>query len=93
MAMRRFVGINLGREPASRLFDELQRHLAVATVTIVDATIINAPTSTKNADKARDPPCIHPNAAPKRPNYPRSLADEEIDMPSTYAPAPYSDDP
>jgi len=25
MAMRRFVGINLGREPASRLFDELQR--------------------------------------------------------------------
>jgi len=27
----------------------------VATGTIVDATIINAPCSTKNADKARDP--------------------------------------
>jgi IS5 family transposase len=37
----------------------VQRHLAakglkVATGTIVDATIINAPSSTKNADKARD---------------------------------------
>jgi hypothetical protein len=29
--------------------------LKVATGTIVDATIINAPSSTKNADKARDP--------------------------------------
>jgi IS5 family transposase len=43
-----------------RLFDEVQRHLAakglkVATGTIVDATIINAPSSTKNAAKARDP--------------------------------------
>jgi transposase, IS5 family len=43
-----------------RLFDEVQRHLAaqglkVATGTIVDATIINAPSSTKNASKARDP--------------------------------------
>ena len=43
-----------------QLFDEMQRHLAskglkVATGTIVDATIINAPSSTKNADKARDP--------------------------------------
>ncbi len=43
-----------------QLFDEVQRHLAakglkVATGTIVDATIINAPSSTKNADKARDP--------------------------------------
>src|SRR2546430_9823348 len=42
------------------LFDEVQRHLAalglkVASGTIVDATIINAPSSTKNADKARDP--------------------------------------
>jgi IS5 family transposase len=77
--MRRFVGIDLGREPVPdettvcrfrhlleahdlgrRLFDEVQRHLAakglkVATGTIVDATIINAPSSTKNADKARDP--------------------------------------
>src|SRR5215471_2451484 len=47
---------DLGR----RLFDEVQRHLAangltVATGTIVDATIINAPSSTKNAGKARDP--------------------------------------
>jgi IS5 family transposase len=38
----------------------VQRHLAtkglkVATGTIVDATIITAPSSTKNADKARDP--------------------------------------
>jgi len=43
-----------------RLFDEVQRHLAakglkVAAGTIVDATIITAPSSTKNADKARDP--------------------------------------
>jgi IS5 family transposase len=47
---------DLGR----RLFDAAQRHLAakgpkVATGTIVDATIINAPSSTKNAAKARDP--------------------------------------
>ena len=47
---------DLGR----RLFDEVQQHLAtkglkVATGTIVDATIINAPSSTKNANKARDP--------------------------------------
>src|ERR671924_1333339 len=47
---------DLGRQ----LFDEVQRHLAakglkVATGTIVDATIISAPSSTKNADKARDP--------------------------------------
>ncbi len=78
-AMRRFVGIDLGREPVPdettmcrfrhlleahdlgrRLFEEVQRHLAenglkVSTGTIVDATIINAPSSTKNADKARDP--------------------------------------
>ena len=42
------------------LFDEVDRHLAakglkVSTGTIVDATIINAPSSTKNARKARDP--------------------------------------
>ena len=47
---------DLGRQ----LFAEVQRHLAakglkVATGTIVDATIISAPSSTKNADKARDP--------------------------------------
>src|SRR5689334_6737793 len=79
LAMRRFVDIDLGREPVpdettvcrfrhlleehdlgQPLFDEVRRHLAakglkVATGTIVDATIINAPSSTKNADKARDP--------------------------------------
>jgi IS5 family transposase len=78
-AMRAFVGIDLGREPAPDettvcrfrhlleerhlgrpLFDEVQRHLAarglkIATGTIVDATIISAPSSTKNAAKARDP--------------------------------------
>jgi IS5 family transposase len=42
------------------LFDEVQRHLAanglqVATGTIVDATIITAPSSTKNRARARDP--------------------------------------
>src|ERR1700751_3436882 len=79
LAMRRFVGIDLGRETVPdettvcrfrhlleehdlgrQLFDEVQRHLAdkglkVATGTIVDATIISAPSSTKNAAKARDP--------------------------------------
>jgi len=79
LAMRRFVGIDLGCEPVPdettvcrfrhlleehdlgrQLFDEVQRHLAdkglkVATGTIVDATIISAPSSTKNAAKARDP--------------------------------------
>lgn len=78
-AMRDFVGIDLGREPAPdettvcrfrhlleendlgrRLFEEVHHHLEakgmkVATGTIVDATIINAPSSTKNTDKARDP--------------------------------------
>ena len=47
---------DLGR----RLFEEVQRHLAanglqVATSTMVDATIINAPSSTKKREKARDP--------------------------------------
>jgi IS5 family transposase len=42
------------------LFEEVHRHLEaqglkVATGTIVDATIINAPSSTKNAEKQRDP--------------------------------------
>jgi len=79
LAMRRFVGIDLGREPVPdettvcrfrhlleehdlgrQLFDEVRRHLAdkglkMATGTIVDATIISAPSSTKNAAKARDP--------------------------------------
>ncbi|WJW74364.1 IS5 family transposase [Thiohalobacter sp. IOR34] len=78
-AMRRFVGIDLGREPApdettickfrhllerhnlgDRLFaliaEYLQENgLKVATGTIVDATIISAPSSTKNKDGKRDP--------------------------------------
>ena len=42
------------------LFEEVHRHLEangmkVSTGTIVDATIINAPSSPKNRDKARDP--------------------------------------
>lgn len=78
-SMRRFVGIDLGREPvpdettilnfrhllerhdlAKALFARVNEHLAargvkVATGTIVDAAIIAAPSSTKNAAKARDP--------------------------------------
>ena len=47
-------------ELGKRLFEEVGRHLQaqglkVSTGTIVDASIINAPSSTKNADKARDP--------------------------------------
>jgi len=43
-----------------KLFETVGRHLqaqglAVASGTMVDATIINAPSSTKNKDKARDP--------------------------------------
>ena len=79
LAMRDFVGIDLGREPAPdettvckfrhllekhdlgrRLFQEVHRHLEtqglkVSTGTIVDASIINAPSSTKNAEQKRDP--------------------------------------
>jgi len=78
-AMRRFVGIDLGREPAPdettvcnfrhllethNLGDQLfalintylqENGLRVSTGTIVDATIIDAPSSTKNKDGARDP--------------------------------------
>ena len=77
--LRRFVGIDLGCEPApdattllkfrrllndhklgealfAKVGQELQaRGFKVNTGTIVDATIIGAPSSTKNADKARDP--------------------------------------
>jgi transposase, IS5 family len=47
---------DLGR----RMFEEVHSHLEAKGLklskgTIVDATIINAPSSTKNADKARDP--------------------------------------
>ncbi len=78
-SLRRFVGIDLGRERVPdgttllkfrRLLNEhklgeklfakvgevLQaKGMKVGTGTIVDATIIGAPSSTKNADKARDP--------------------------------------
>jgi len=79
LSMRRFVGIDLGREPvpdettilhfrhllerhdlAKALFDRVNAYLAerglrVAGGTIVDATIIAAPSSTKNRANARDP--------------------------------------
>ena len=78
-SLRRFVGIDLGREPVpdattmlrfrrllnanklgealfARVGKELQaRGIKVNTRTIVNATIIGAPSSTKNANKARDP--------------------------------------
>lgn len=79
MALRRFVGIDLGHERVpdattllkfrrlleshdlgAALFQQVNRELEarglkVGTGTIVDATIIGAPSSTKNADKSRDP--------------------------------------
>lgn len=79
LALRRFVGIDLGCERVPdgttllkfrRLLDKRElgkqlfatvgqvlqaRGLKVGTGTIVDATIIGAPSSTKNADKTRDP--------------------------------------
>ena len=78
-SMRRFVGVDLGREPVpdettilnfrhllerhglgTTLFERVNEYLAsrgmkVAGGTIVDATIIAAPSSTKNQAKARDP--------------------------------------
>lgn len=78
-AMRRFVGIDLGREPAPdestvcKFRHRLEAHdlgdtlftlvneylqengLKVSTCTIVDASIINAPSSTKNKEGKRDP--------------------------------------
>ena len=78
-ALRRFVGIDLGREPApdettvckfrhlleeqglgKKLFEQVNEYLreqgmAVNRGTIVDATIIHAPSSTKNRQKERDP--------------------------------------
>ena len=79
LAMRSFVGVDLGRDGAPdettilnfrhllekhRLGDQLcgevnaslsERGIKVATGTIVDATIIAAPSSTKNEQKERDP--------------------------------------
>jgi IS5 family transposase len=78
-ALRRFVGIDLGRERVpdattllkfrrllekhklgealfAKVGEVLQAHgLKVGTGTIVDATIIGAPSSTKNEQKKRDP--------------------------------------
>jgi IS5 family transposase len=78
-AMRRFVGIDLGRERApdettvckfrhmleklglgEQMFEVVNKHLVsqglkVSGGTIVDATIISAPSSTKNRDGKRDP--------------------------------------
>jgi len=79
VAMRAFVGIDLGREPVPdettvckfrhllehhglgrRLFEQVGQHLKaqglkVSSGTIVDATIISAPSSTKNQSGERDP--------------------------------------
>ena len=79
LAMRSFVGIDLGREPVpdettvmrfrhlleqhqlgAKIFAEVgrvlqRRGMRLSTGTIVDATIIAAPSSTKNADGERDP--------------------------------------
>jgi len=79
LSMRRFVGIDLGREPVPdetticrfrhllethdfgrRMFERVHEHLEakglrLSSGTIVDATIIHAPSSTKNEAQARDP--------------------------------------
>ena len=79
LAMRSFVGIDLGREPVpdettvmrfrhlleanklgEKMFEEvgrvlMKRGLRLSKGTIVDATIIAAPSSTKNAQGERDP--------------------------------------
>jgi IS5 family transposase len=52
--------MSASRELAGDYFDQEQRPLfanglQVATSAIIDATIINAPSSTKNRDKARAP--------------------------------------
>ena len=78
-AMRQFVGIDLGREPApdettvckfrhlierhglaEKMFASVNRYLSerglrVSNGTIVDASIIQAPSSTKNREQQRDP--------------------------------------
>ena len=57
LRFRRLLNANkLGEALFARVGKELQeRGIKVNTGTIVDATIIAAPSSTKNADKARDP--------------------------------------
>jgi IS5 family transposase len=56
----KFCHLLQGNDLTRALFDEINAHLAqqgllMRAGTIVDATIIAAPSSTKNADKARDP--------------------------------------
>ena len=56
----RFRHLLEAHDLAQRMLETVNRHLAsnglkVSTGTIVDATIIHAPSSTKNADGARDP--------------------------------------
>jgi transposase, IS5 family len=78
-ALRQFVGIDLGREPApdettvckfrhlleeqqvgGKMLEAVNLHLEkkgirITTGTIVDATLIHAPSSTKNREQQRDP--------------------------------------
>jgi IS5 family transposase len=66
----RFRHLLEAHDLGQQLFDEVQRHLAakglkVATGTIVDATIISAPSSTKNAEKARDPEMHQTSGSPR----------------------------
>ena len=58
--MCRFRHLLEAHDLGARVFEEVLRHLEskglkVSTGTIVDATVIHAPSSTKNAGKARDP--------------------------------------
>jgi IS5 family transposase len=86
-SLRRFVGIDLGKEPVpdattmlkfrrllndnklgEQLFAKVGQVLQASgfklkTGTIVDATIIGAPSSTKNAERKRDPRCTRPGRA------------------------------
>jgi len=79
VSLRRFVGIDLGREPVpdettmckfrhllerhgmgAKIFQSVNGYLAsrglkIGTGTIVDATLIEAPSSTKNKSEKRDP--------------------------------------
>jgi IS5 family transposase len=55
-AMRQFAGIDLGNQFFHLLNQYLKENgMKVSRGTVVDATIINAPSSIKNEDKSRDP--------------------------------------
>jgi IS5 family transposase len=88
VALRRFVGVDLGVAPApdetticrfrhllvkhqlgEEMLETVNHHLAskgiqIATGTIVDATIIHAPSSTKNASGARPGDASDPQRQP-----------------------------